>query len=106
MIKKHKKEIVKRACSGKGGLLGDTVKEIPGTIKRGIIGAAGLVRKGIKGYRDFAAREKALNDEASRRIGKVSSNQGNMDQMRLLKKKLRKEGFASTTSALPDLKNK
>lgn len=41
-MEKSKKSIIKSACKsceGKGGLFADTVKEIPGTIKKGVEGA-------------------------------------------------------------------
>ena len=88
--------------TGKGGLqdsLASGLDTIGKSIKKGISMSANSVGNAIRGYKDFAARDKALNDEASRQIGKVSSNAANMDEMMRIKHKLKKEGFASTTKA-------
>lgn len=86
----NKKEILKK-YTGKGGL-GDFTVGLGRRIGKVGGGAVNVIKSGIKQYKDYAAREKKLNDAASKAIGNVSSNEYNMNRMRQIKNKLRKSG--------------
>ena len=82
----------------------DVLKEVPGTV-RGMgqnllraVDPAGLVVGGIKKYKDFAAKDRALNDAASKELGNVASNEGNMNELIRIKRKLSDRAKNATTT--------
>lgn len=86
----NKKEILKK-YTGKGSF-GDFTTGLGkriGSVGNGVVGA---IKSGVSRYKNYAAKEKRLNDAASKAIGNVSSNEYNMNRMRQIKNKLRKSG--------------
>ena len=59
--------------------------------KGGVSSVGGKIKEGVKKYKDFSAREKKLNQMASKKLGNVSSNQFNMDRFREIKTTMRRQ---------------
>ena len=90
----NKKSILKKYV-GKGGPFTDKVKgtmaRIGSAVSSAARGATNSVGRRIRQYRDFAARERALDREAGKIQGPRSSNQYNVDEFIKIKRKLKEK---------------